>query len=172
MAREKKRISEMSRGELRKLRYRDGYWIGARKRIYLYWFKFLQHAERSKDYAVDWSKYQGWGGANEVLKSKFDDWWEAHWKELFAVKDEGEVARFVVSDKAKADGIRYALLVYELDNGKRTNYDIAFEILKKNKSANVLDAFVGEKDVVQSRIGRYKKTAHQYLTNVCEGRLV
>ena len=48
MARVKKRISEMSRGEVRKLRYRDGYWIEARKRVYLYWFKFLQHAERSR----------------------------------------------------------------------------------------------------------------------------
>ena len=52
------------------------------------------------------------------------------------------------------------------------NDKIAQEILKKNKSASVLDAFVGEKNVVQSRIGRYKRTAHQYLANVCEGRLV
>ena len=52
------------------------------------------------------------------------------------------------------------------------NDKIAQEILKKNKTASVLDAFVGEKDVVQSRVGRYKRTAHQYLANVCEGRLV
>ena len=70
------------------------------------------------------------------------------------------------------DNSVYALLVYELDNGERTNYEIAQEILKKNKTASVLDAFVGEKDVVQSRVGRYKRTAHQYLANVCEGRLV
>ena len=75
-------------------------------------------------------------------------------------------------NKAKADDIRYAFLVYDLNNGKRTNYDIAQEILKKNKSSSVLDAFVGEKDVVQSRIWRYKQTAHQYLENVYEGRLV
>jgi len=64
------------------------------------------------------------------------------------------------------------MLVYELDNGKRTNYEIAQEILKNNKTTSVLDAFVGEKDVVQSRIGRYKRTAHLYLGNVYEGRLV
>ena len=52
------------------------------------------------------------------------------------------------------------------------NDKIAQEILKKNKTASVLDAFVGEKDVVQSRIGRYKRTAHQYLANVCKGRLI
>ncbi len=50
----RKNIIDMSRGELRKLRYRDGFWIDARKRVYLYWFKFLQHAERSADYTVDW----------------------------------------------------------------------------------------------------------------------
>ena len=172
MARVKKRISEMSRGEVRKLRYREGYWIEARKRVYLYWFKFLQHAERSNDYTVDWKQYRGWGGANEILGSKFDDWWEAHWKELFGAKNEGDTAKFSVNNKAKADGIRYAMLVYELDNGKRTNYEIAQEILKNNKTTSVLDAFVGEKDVVQSRIGRYKRTAHLYLGNVYEGRLV
>ena len=112
MARVKKRISEMSRGEVRKLRYRDWYWIEARKRVYLYWFKFLQHAEFSSDYTVDWKQYRGWGGANEILGSKFDDWWEAHWKELFGVKNEGEKAKFSVNNKAKADGIRYAMLVY------------------------------------------------------------
>ena len=52
------------------------------------------------------------------------------------------------------------------------NDKIAQEILKKNKSASVLDAFVGEKDVIQSRIGRYKRTAKTYLENVCDGRLV
>ena len=52
------------------------------------------------------------------------------------------------------------------------NDKIAQEILKKNKTASVLDAFVGEKDVIQSRIGRYKRTAKTYLENVCDGRLV
>ena len=133
---------------------------------------YALHAERSNDYTVDWKQYRGCGGANEILGSKFDDWWEAHWKELFGAKNEGDTAKFSVNNKAKADGIRYAMLVYELDNGKRTNYEIAQEILKNNKTTSVLDAFVGEKDVVQSRIGRYKRTAHLYLGNVYEGRLV
>lgn len=168
----RKKISEMSRGELRKLRYRDGFWIDARKRVYLYWFKFLQHAERSADYTVDWSRYDGWGGADEVLTSKFDAWWEAHWQELFGVRSEGETARYSVSSKAKADGIRYALLVYEADDGQRTNYEIAEEILRKNKRAGYLLTFGSDKDVVQSVIGRYKRTAHQYLANVCVGNLI
>lgn len=107
-----------------------------------------------------------------MLTSKFDAWWEAHWQELFGVRSEGETARYSVSSKAKADGIRYALLVYEADDGQRTNYEIAEEILRKNKRAGYLLTFGSDKDVVQSVIGRYKRTAHQYLANVCVGKLI
>ena len=64
---------------------------------------------------------------------------------------------------------------------RRTSKDPPFSIIAggpvqwgriKNKSASVLVAFVGEKDVVQSRVGRYKRTAKTYLENVCDGRLV
>ena len=66
-------------------------WIPSRKRIFLYWFKFLQHAERDSSRKVDWKKYEGWGGANYILGTKFDDFWEQNWKELFGVKNEGGV---------------------------------------------------------------------------------
>ena len=76
------------------VRYRDGMWIPSRKRTYLYWFKFLQHAERSPDHQVDWTQYDGWGGANVVLGTKFDEWWEERWKELFATKVKGDEPKF------------------------------------------------------------------------------
>ena len=60
-----------------------GLWIPSRKRVFLYWFKFLQEAEKSNDYQVDWKKYKGWGGAKVVLNTKFDDWWEERWITLF-----------------------------------------------------------------------------------------
>ena len=47
-------------------RYRDGYFIPQRKRIYLYWFKFLQEAERSPEFKVNWNKYRGWGGSIDL----------------------------------------------------------------------------------------------------------
>ena len=72
------------------IRYRDGIWIPHRKRTYLYWFKFLQEAESSPDFSVNWSKYRGWGGANEVMRTRFDDWWEDHWKDLFGVEGIGD----------------------------------------------------------------------------------
>jgi len=57
-------------------RYKDGFWIPHRKRVFLYWFKYLQQAELSPRHNVDWTKYDGWGGANAVLGMKFDNWWD------------------------------------------------------------------------------------------------
>ena len=94
------------------IKYKDGLWIEHRKRVYLYWFKFLRHAEESADYEVDWKKYRLWGGKKEVMNSKFDDWWERHWKTCFGF-EKGKSPKFSVKTKVKADGMRYALLVYE-----------------------------------------------------------
>ena len=74
----------------------------------------LQHAERSPDHQVDWTQYDGWGGANVVLGTKFDEWWEERWKELFATTVKGDEPKFPLStNRPKPDGIRYALLIYE-----------------------------------------------------------
>ena len=35
------------------IRYKDGYWIPHRKRVYLYWFKYLQEAEQCPEFAVE-----------------------------------------------------------------------------------------------------------------------
>ena len=69
-----------------KLKYKNGLWISARRRVYLYWFKFLQEAELTNEYKVDWKKYDGWGGANYILGVKFDEFWKEKWKDLFGVK--------------------------------------------------------------------------------------
>lgn len=170
----KKRIAEMTTGELRKLRYRDGYWLQARKRIYLYWFKFLQHAERDERFTVNWRKYRSWGGANEVLGSKFDDWWEAHWKELFGVKNEGDKARFSLSTtKIKADGVRWALLCYE-NRHRGSAIEISDAVRKRDRTgrAGYLEAFNenGDRQIRQSRISQYLREADKILANVCDGR--
>ena len=59
-----------------------GLWIQHRKVVYLYWFKFLQHAERDDRYDVDWSQYKSWGGREVVMETKFDVWWKEHWSDL------------------------------------------------------------------------------------------
>ena len=50
--------------------------LSSYKRTYLYWFKFLQECESDPTRQVDWSKYKEWGGANYILGTKFDDFWE------------------------------------------------------------------------------------------------
>jgi hypothetical protein len=98
------------------IRYRDGIWIPHRKRTYLYWFKFLQEAQRSPDFKVNWNKYRGWGGANEVMGSRFDDWWEDHWKDLFGVEGKSDVLTKVkfplTTTQPKTEAIRISWLVW------------------------------------------------------------
>ena len=92
----------------------------------MYWFKYLQHAEKSSEYEVDWSKYEGWGGGNSILDLKFDEWWDVHWVELFGTKDRSEAPRFSISTKQpKTEALRLSLLCCERRNapvwGRRGN---------------------------------------------------
>ncbi len=107
-------------------RYKDGFWIPHRKRVFLYWFKYLQQAELSPRHNVDWTKYDGWGGANAVLGMKFDNWWDDNWKELFGTKDRSETPKFPISTtRVKTEALRLSLLCWERRDapvwGKRGN---------------------------------------------------
>ena len=97
-----------------KLRVRDGLYIKHRKRVYLYWFKFLQEAEKSPDHKVRWVAYRGWGGSNEILGTKFDDWWEDNWKGLFGVRTIPGVPKFDIQKKVRLERIRLSYLAYML----------------------------------------------------------
>jgi hypothetical protein len=177
MSKKPKRFDPRSRW----VKYRDGLWIPHRKRVYLYWFKFLQHAEKDPDWKVDWRKYRGWGGSNEMLGSKFDEWWEKHWKDLFAVENEGDKPKFsLTTTKPKVDGYRTALLVYE-NREFGSNWEIAKRIqrIEERRRYGVQSFFYAYDDVeegkedkmiIQSRVGRYKKLANRILDSVCEGR--
>ena len=108
------------------IRYKDGYWISHRKRVYLYWFKYLQRAEKCDEYTVDWTQYDGWGGANAVLGMKFDDWWNDNWKELFGTQDRSATPKYPISTKQpKTEALRLSLLCWERRDapvwGKRGN---------------------------------------------------
>ena len=111
------------------VKYRDGTWIECRKRIYLYWFKCLRHAEESSEHKVNWRKYQDWGGRDAVMNMKFDDWWKEHWKHCFGIDEEKGRARYMVSKRHKAAGVSYALLCYETQH-RGSNWDIAIHIQK------------------------------------------
>jgi hypothetical protein len=117
----KKRVSriienKLSRSEEQFLLKKDGLFLKHRKRTYLYWFKFLQEAQTSEEYKVDWRKYKSWGGSNEVIGSKFDDWWISHWKELFGIKDPNGIPKFNIDGKLNFEQMRLSYLVYELRN--------------------------------------------------------
>ena len=166
------------------VKYKDGYWIPVRKRNYLYWYKFLQIAEQSPDYKVDWKKYKGWGNANVILGTPFDSWWNENWIKLFGIKKEGDTPKFPLSTKQpKTDSYRYALLVYE-NKDVGSNWEIAVKIVKRENKKRGLGMtgnshlfFADEPDkigaedkmIIQSRIGRYKQQGKKILTNVSVG---
>ena len=50
---------------------------------YRLWFEFLKLALQDPTLTVDREYYSEWG---EIQSATFDDWWEAHWEELFAVE--------------------------------------------------------------------------------------
>ena len=74
------RMTTLSKSQYIKYDKTEGLWIQHRKVVFLYWFKFLQHAERSDQQTVDWKRYKSWGGRDVVMNTKFDDWWKEYWK--------------------------------------------------------------------------------------------
>ena len=166
-----------------------GLWIQSNKRIYLYWYSFLQHAERDNTRVVDWGKYEGWGNSVEVLNTKFDVWWRTHWKDLFGIPNEGDEPKFPLStNRPKENGLRYALLVYE-KRERENMWDIARDIAKEERRrklgltsrafdyatpSSIREKIDAEersyrKRYTQSKVGRYKRNAEEHLDNVCRG---
>ena len=94
------------------IRHRNSKWIPYRKRVYLYWFKYLIEAERDTKLKVDWTKYKGWGGSNVILGSKFDEWWEDRWEDLFGLEKRTSKQKFPLSRKPKTEYIRLCYLCY------------------------------------------------------------
>ena len=179
-------------------RYRDGLYIPHRKRTYLYWFKFLQEAERSPDYEVDWSKYRKWGGRKAVMNSKFDDWWEEHWKSLFGMKERNGTPKVELSTKSpKTETIRMTWLVWMYRDtppdyvSRRSRYGggtqykkrgannlaIARRIIATEKRRATYTAPIDPDDptnvnddqAISGLILRYKKRGRIITENVCKG---
>ena len=110
---------------------RSGLWIASSKPVFAYWFRFLKHAAEDPDRQVDWSLYERWGGKEYLLHTKQNDWWKAKWKTLFGYREGGEPLYRLTTTKPQPDGIRIALMVYELhkkETGKVGDY---WEIAKR-----------------------------------------
>jgi len=117
-----------------------GLWIPHRKRVYLYWYKFLQICLEKK---LTVKGYSGWD-VDTILETPFDKWWISH-KHLFQTKEQGGTPKVTTtSNKIKLESIRYSYFVCCLSenimpykNGKfnpikreYSNYRIAYQIFK------------------------------------------
>ena len=159
-------------------------WISHRKRVYLIWFKFLQHCHRDKKFKVDWSKYQGWGGWNLLMDTDFDTWWNRNWVNLFGVKERGETPKFPTNPKTKIsdfNSLRLYLLIYEygLKYPKLDSYEISQKIQKRESFKRYpvpsftqglgFDGVEIDKKTVLRRVSNYKKRGKEIMENVCKG---
>lgn len=112
----------------------SGLWIKSGKPSYVYWYKYLQHAQNDPTRNVDWDKYDGWGGADTILNTKFDAWWKTHWKDLFGFELDKPEPRYSLSTtKPQPEAIRYSLMLYELKKEYPAEgyWEIAKEFVKK-----------------------------------------
>jgi hypothetical protein len=114
------------------IRRRDGLWIPYRRVNYYYWYTFLQFADESDDFSVDWKKYKSWGGKNEVMGRKFGEWWEDNWKDNFGLKEKTDKQKYPFTTiRPKTEAIRISQLCWRFKDapmkiGKRKNtLDIA-----------------------------------------------
>jgi len=140
------------------IRYKEGLWLPYRKKNYVYWFKFLQFAEDSDQFSVDWKKYKSWGGKNEVMGRKFDDWREENWKENFGLTERTDKQKFpFTTTRPKTEAIRISYLCWRFKDvpmkiGKRKNtLDIANAVYKYelglDKRRKQPRKYVGEFDI-------------------------
>jgi hypothetical protein len=119
----------------------SGLWIASSKPLYGYWFRFLIHAENDPNRVVDWSLYESWGGKDVILRTTQNEWWKKNWKTLFGYKDGVTKPLYSLSNapsgkttRPQPDGIRLALMVYELRDTPLLNGQV-----------NDVDGVVGDK---------------------------
>lgn len=139
----------------------QGLWIQHRKVVYLYWYKFLQHAERDDRYNVDWTKYASWGGRETVMETKFDVWWKEYWRDLFGFHEgQPETAKFHTEATPRADDLRTTLLIYEnLYRGDYWTVGCYVRHIEEKKGRKVAKSLVGaDRDLWTSPTDEQKKT--------------
>ena len=171
----------VSRNEVLK---HQGRWIPHRKRVYHLWFHFLRLCELDPDRKVDWRKYRGWGGSNEVLGTKFDDWWKNHWKELFSTPERLQTPKFITNRRiSDHDSLRYQYLVmeYSHDYPEHGTYELSMMIQEREsrlrhpvssftEHEGTFDGGGIDKRTVQRRFSGYRTKGRKIMDNVCRGK--
>lgn len=154
-------------------------WIPHRKRVYIYWFKFLQIAEQDPHRKVNWKKYQGWGGSNYILGVNFDEWWNTYGRKLMGLKTLKDKQKFpLTTTKPKIESIRTSLLVYqklhlksylriakEIQESELTNRkgvkdfkDATNNVIMEFGIYNTKNIKIKKKEITKKGIGEFKKT--------------
>ena len=174
-----KKNKKNKESEFRKYDSESRLWISGFYVMYGYWYKFLQYAERDTTRTVDWTKYQGWGGPEIVLKTPFRRWWLENWKDLFGVENPSDKSKFSMSsDRTKSTAVKTALRVYE-NKHRGDNSDIFFYLQSKYPTSKLGSISVSSDKLIESEsftkeynrtIKRYLKQSETILDNVCIGK--
>lgn len=153
-------------------------WIQHRKRIYLYWFKFLQLSLQDKKLKVKMSKYKDWGNKEDIQKMKFDDWWKKFGVKLFGMKKKTDKPKYVlITNSPKFDTIHLSYKFYYLIKVRGKMYkEIKLDkgILKKDNETKTqrsgMEQFrIKSGDDFTSRVRRYVRNGENIIKGVCIG---
>ena len=160
MKKSKKNESNMKKSKNIRYDKESKLWITHRKRVYVYWYKFLQIAIQ-ENRKINRQFYGRWGNLN----LKFDDWWKKNWKHLFAKWDGEDPLIKTSTDKVKADAYKHRLKVYELRKQGLSHKEIVEKINNTPKKGAAEP--MGIQDEEHSR--KYLQGAKRHLDNVCKG---
>ena len=135
-------------------------WIPYRKRMFVYWFKFLQIAIVEK-HKINSKMYRGWDIKNINQDTKFDDWWESHWIKLFSIKQIGDKSKFTLSTtRGKSHYINWCIKVGQ-----------NLHIGSYPKIARQINYPYGESNAyITKTFSRMKSDYNKMLKNVCKGQ--
>jgi hypothetical protein len=157
-------------------------YLSSYKRTYLYWFLFLQDCANDpvRKNKVNWDKYKGWGGQNYIIGTKFDNFWNEKWVDLFGFKEGGKPKFKINQDKPKNENLRFQWLCHQnrekdklkiwkkIDDIERQRYDRRIRFKDKIKDGFLTNTSEGDGEV-RSRIGRFIRGADDLMDSICDG---
>jgi|OM-RGC.v1.023557781 hypothetical protein len=139
-------------------------WIKHRKRIYLWWYKFLQIAIQ-ENRKINHQFYRGWGDTS----LKFDDWWKKNWKRLFGVKKEKDIPLVHLDSIAlKANAYKHRYKVYVLNKQGLSHYEIIKKV-NKIKGYSITDDKDSDGGDGTNQCRHYLSQAKKMINNICKG---
>ena len=155
----------------RQKRTRDGKLIKQQKRVYIFWWKFLEIALK-ENRKINREKYRGWSLKDIENGMKFDVWWEKHWEKLFSIKKEGDSPKVKTSvEETVPKAYKTRLKVYQLRKKGLSHKQIINEIDTLARSKRKGEKYYGMIDSNSQQSSREALYfANKHLKNVCNGK--